>query len=104
MASKLTMCQCSGCFHIHMNVAQLKHSLAKSTNAWRRRFHIHMNVAQLKLVALRFPPQGFDGFPHSYECGSIEASPRASSSTTSASRFPHSYECGSIEAQRREKS
>ena len=39
-------------FHIHMNVAQLKHIFSSYDGGPPGGFHIHMNVAQLKHVLL----------------------------------------------------
>ena len=59
-----------------------------------------MNVAQLKRTGQLTSETISRGFPHSYECGSIEAVTTWDGAAAIQRLFPHSYECGSIEASR----
>ncbi len=62
-----------------------------------RLFRIHPNAASLKLDGLLgFGDIGF--FPHSSECGLIEATAGNSPRDIASRSFPHSSECGLIEA------
>src|SRR4051794_23719986 len=81
-----------------MNVAQLKREGVRlKLRVDLEGFHIHMNVAQLKHTRAVLLFRRRLWFPHSYECGSIEAYFEQAQPAVRP-RFPHSYECGSIEA------
>ena len=80
-----------------MNVAQLKPLFLCFVHRLVSCFHVRMNVAQLKRRIAVSQCHKIGEFPRSNERGSIEAR-RLEAKTRASRKFPRSNERGSIEA------